>query len=82
MRMWVRFLDLLSELRIQCCRKLQCRSQRWLGSGVAVAGASASSFSSDSTRSLETTDVALKKKKNNVERPQQSLLVKHNNSIL
>ena len=24
-------------LRIQCCHKLRCRSQMWLGSGVAVA---------------------------------------------
>ena len=27
----------LSGLRIQCCHKLQRRSQMWLGSGVAVA---------------------------------------------
>ena len=28
---------LLSGLRIQCCHELQCRSQMWLGSGIAVA---------------------------------------------
>ena len=36
MRMWVRSLALLSELRIWCCCKLQCRSQGWLVSHVAV----------------------------------------------
>ena len=30
-------LALLSGLRIQCCRKLWCRSQTWLGSRIAVA---------------------------------------------
>ena len=44
--------------RIQCCCKLWCRSQIWLGSGVAVAVAvavaAASSCSSDSTPSLGT----------------------------
>ena len=28
---------LISELRIQCCCKLWCSSQMWLGSGVTVA---------------------------------------------
>ena len=37
MRMWIQSLALLSELRIQCCSELQCRSQIWLGFGVAVA---------------------------------------------
>ena len=36
-RMWVQGLALLSGLRIQRCHKLQCRSQMWLGSSVAVA---------------------------------------------
>ena len=42
MRMQVRFLALLSGLRIQCCCKLWRRSQMHLGSGVAVAVAKAS----------------------------------------
>jgi len=33
----VQSLAFLSGLRIQCCRELWCRSQMWLGSGVAVA---------------------------------------------
>ena len=33
----VQSLALLSGLRIQCCHELQCRSQMWLGSGIAVA---------------------------------------------
>ena len=37
MRMQVRSLALLSGLRIRRCRELWCRSQMWLGSGVAVA---------------------------------------------
>ena len=37
MRMQVRSLALLSGLRIQHCYELQCRSQTWFGSGVAVA---------------------------------------------
>ena len=53
MRMQVRSLALLSELRIQCCREL-CRSQTQLGSGIAVNGGWASSHSSDSTPSLGT----------------------------
>ena len=39
-------------LRIQRGRELWCRSQMWLGSGVAVA--QASGYSSDETPSLET----------------------------
>ena len=35
-RMQVQFLVLLSWLRIWHCPKLQCRSEMWLGSGVAV----------------------------------------------
>ena len=37
MRTWVWSLALLSVLRIQHCCELWCRSQIWLGSGVAVA---------------------------------------------
>ena len=37
MRMWSRSLASLSGLRIWNCHELQCRSQRQLGSGVAVA---------------------------------------------
>ena len=37
MRLRVRPLALLSELRIRRCHDLWCRSQTWLGSGVAVA---------------------------------------------
>ena len=33
-RLWLRSLALLSELRIQCCLKLWRRSQMWLRSGV------------------------------------------------
>ena len=36
-RVWVLSLASLSGLRIWCCHKLQCRSQMWLGSGIAVA---------------------------------------------
>ena len=36
-RMQVWSLDLLSRLRIQHCCELWCRSQTWLGSGIAVA---------------------------------------------
>ena len=52
--MWVRSLARLSGLRIQRCYKLQCRSQTWLGSGVAVAVVWASSYRSHSTPSLGT----------------------------
>ena len=37
MRTWVPSLALLSGLKIQCCRELRCRSQRRLGSSIAVA---------------------------------------------
>ena len=43
----------IPELRIQHCCEL-CRSQTWLRSGVAVAVALASGYSSDSTPSLGT----------------------------
>ena len=46
-RLRVRFLASLSELRIQHCHELWCRSQTKLGSGVAVAVVQASSHSSD-----------------------------------
>ena len=51
---WVRSLILLSGLRIWCCHELRHRSQTRLRSGVAVAVAQASSYSSDSTPSLGT----------------------------
>ena len=54
MRLQVRSLASLSWLRIQRCRELWCRLQTQLGSHVAVAVAKASSYSSDSTPSLET----------------------------
>ena len=41
-RMQVRFLALLSRLKIQHCHDLWCRSQTWLGSQVAVAVVKAS----------------------------------------
>ena len=53
-RKQVRSLALLSELRIQHCRELRCRSQTQLRSCVAVAVAQASSCSSDPTSSLGT----------------------------
>ena len=57
-RLRVQSLVLLSGLRIWCCCELQCRSQTWLRSGVAVAVAvavaEASSCSSDSTPGLGT----------------------------
>ena len=59
LRMQVRSLDLLIGLRIQNCRKLQCKSKMRLGSGVAVAEAG----SSDSTPSLETCICPPQKKK-------------------
>ena len=37
MRLWVRSLASLSGLRIWRCHELRCRSQTWLGSGVAMA---------------------------------------------
>ena len=51
MRMCVQSLAPLSELRIQRCHKLQCRSQLRLESGIAVAVAEASNCSSHSTPS-------------------------------
>ena len=50
MRLRVRSLASLSGLRIRRCRELWCRSQTWLGSGLAVAGG----YSSDQTPSLGT----------------------------
>ena len=63
--MWVRSLASLSGLRIHCCHELWCRSQTWLGSGVAVAVAQASGYGFDSTPSLwkYVAGVALKRKK-------------------
>ena len=54
MRLWVRSLVSLSGLKIRRCRGLWCRSQTWLGSGVAVAVMQAGSCSSHSTPSLGT----------------------------
>ena len=45
-------MSLLGGLRIWCCYELRCTSQMWLGSGVAVAAAQASS--SNLTPSLGT----------------------------
>ena len=53
-RMWVRFLALLSGLRIWRCHEQWCRSQRLLGSCVAVAVVWARGYSCDSTPSLGT----------------------------
>ena len=44
-------LALLSGLRIQYCRKMQCRSQMWFASGVAVAMAEVCSCRSNLTPS-------------------------------
>ena len=66
MRTWVRSLALFSGLRIQSCRKVWHRSQTQHGPITAVAVVQASSYSSDSTPSLETSYaalIALKKKK-------------------
>ena len=46
MRLRVQYLASPSELRIQHCRELWCKSQMWLGSGVAVALVQAGSNSS------------------------------------
>ena len=54
MRTQVRFLALLSGLRIQRCCELWCRLQTGRGSGVAVAVVPASSCNSNSTPSPET----------------------------
>ena len=53
-RLQVPSLDSLSGLRIQRCRALWCRSQTWLGYGIAVALVQAGSNSSDWTPSLGT----------------------------
>ena len=52
-KMQVRFLASLSGLSIECCCELWCRSQTQLRSGVAVAVAKASSYSSDLTPAWE-----------------------------
>ena len=44
----------LSGLRIRCGCELWCRSQTWLGSGIAVAVVYAGGYSSDSAPSLGT----------------------------
>ena len=49
MRIRVRSLASLRELRIQCCNELWCRLHKQLRSHLAVAVVQASSFSSDST---------------------------------
>ena len=54
MRIWVQSLAPLSGLRIWCCHKIQCISQMWLGSGVAVAVVLAGSCSSNSSPSFGT----------------------------
>ena len=71
MRMQVQSLASLSGLRIQCCCKLQHRSQMWFVSSVAVAVLWASSYHSNLTPSLGTficCRCSPKKKKNNKER--------------
>ena len=71
MRMQVRALALLRGLRIQCCRELWCRSQRWLQSCVAVAMVQVGSYSSKLTPGLETSichEYSLKKPKERQER--------------
>ena len=52
MRLQVRSLASFSGSKIQRCCELGCRSQMWLGSGVAVAVAQAGGYSSDSTPGL------------------------------
>ena len=54
MRTQVWSLASLSGLKIQCCPELWCRSQMQHGSGIAVAGAQAGSYSSDMTLNLGT----------------------------
>ena len=54
MRLWIRSLALLSGLRIRSCCELWCRSQTWLGCGIAVALVEAGSYSFDLTPSLGT----------------------------
>ena len=72
--MQVRSLALLSGLRIWHRHELWCRSQTWLRSHVVVAVAQASSYSSDSTPSLETSiglQCGPKKKKGERERERE-----------
>ena len=52
MGMWVLSLASLSGLKIHSVAAMWCRSQRWLGSCVAVAVVQAGSYSSDSTPDL------------------------------
>ena len=52
--MGVWFLASLSGLRLWHCHKLQCRSQMWIPSGVAVAVGQTGSWGSDLTPSLGT----------------------------
>ena len=54
MRLRVRSLALLSGLGSRHCHELCCRLKTWLGSGIAVALAQASSKSSNQTSSLGT----------------------------
>ena len=63
MRTWVQSLALVSGLRIQHCRELWCRSQAWLGPGIAVAAAQANSYSSILTPSLGTSKCKIRQKK-------------------
>ena len=63
MRMPVRSLASLSGLRICRCRELWRRLKMWLRSGVAVAVAKASDYSSDSIPSLGDFMCGLKKTK-------------------
>ena len=61
MRTHVQSLALFSRLRIRHCHELWYRSQMWLRSGIAVAVALASGYSSISTISLVSIPVASKK---------------------
>ena len=68
LKMWIWSLALLTALRIWHCCKVQCRSQMWLRSSVAVAVVQASSCSYDSTPAQElqyAPGVALKREKIN-----------------
>ena len=76
-RMQVQSLTSLTGLRIQPCHKLRCRSKMWLGSGIAVAGVQAGSWSSDSMPSLGTAIPRmqlLKKKKRKKEKKRKKKL--------
>ena len=75
-RLQVRFLALLSELRIWYFHELCWRSQMWLRSGIAVAMAQASSYSSSLTPGLGTSIchiVALKRQKTNKQTTRRSI---------